>query len=379
MKTNSSTLATLLLGGMLAIAESVFAQAPTCNQVLTPDCLYFPSTRYTFTELERQTTYTDIAGLPRTVKVLLRIPTGAPLPMPVVIWSHGGAEGKDNPRNSLANWSIATAEAGYLTVSIAHTPREVLPNGDISRRLLCQALLPPLDDAACKVFKHLNWDRPHDISAVLTELEGMNAQGPLRGQIDVLKMAVGGHSAGAGGALTVAGALRRFSGDPVNLSDDRPIAFLAFSPQQPGSEGFFDTRFDSAEHSWKYIQKPTLIATGDGDSTCNPGVEPGSCVGDTPFGRRISFGRMPHSGNKYHLYIHDEQTFHTLFALSTSKCSDPRINVNQQKCDEIARWLKSTALAFLDYHVRGEPLALQWLQSDNIVAASRNIAEWQFK
>ena len=46
MKTNSSTLATLLLGGLLAIAQSAFAQAPTCNQVLTQDCLYFPSTRY---------------------------------------------------------------------------------------------------------------------------------------------------------------------------------------------------------------------------------------------------------------------------------------------------------------------------------------------
>ena len=33
MKTNSSTLATLLLGGLLAMAEGAFAQAPTCNQV----------------------------------------------------------------------------------------------------------------------------------------------------------------------------------------------------------------------------------------------------------------------------------------------------------------------------------------------------------
>ena len=79
-----STFAVLLLGGLLVIAESAFAQAPTCNQVLTQDCLYFPSTRYAFTELERLTTYKDAAGALRTVKVLLRIPTAAPLPMPVV-------------------------------------------------------------------------------------------------------------------------------------------------------------------------------------------------------------------------------------------------------------------------------------------------------
>jgi len=372
MKTNSSTLVTLLLGALLAIAQSAFAQAPICDQVLTQDCLYFPGARYQFTELERLTTYQDAAGAPRTVKVLLRIPTGAPAPMPVVIWSHGGAEGKDSPHNSMVEWSIATAEAGYLTVSIAHTPRTI-----DSRRQLCQALLPPLDDATCQVFKYLNWDRPHDIGAVINELEAL-AQGQLRGQIDVLKIAVGGHSAGSGGALMIGGALRRFSGGPVDLSDPRPIAFLAFSPQQPGSDGFFDTSFDNAEHSWKHIERPALVITGDGDSTCNPGVEPGSCIGDTPFGRRIAFGRMP-PGNKYHLYIHDEQAFHTLFELSTDKCSEPRINVNQAKCDEIARWLKSTALAFLDAQVRNDLFALLWLRSDNVVAASRDIAEWQFK
>ena len=240
--------------------------------------------------------------------------------MPVVIWSHGGAEGKDNPHNSMAEWSIATAEAGYSDRQHrAHTAH------DHSRRQLCQALLPPLDDASCQVFKYLNWDRPHDIGAVINELEAL-ARGQLRGQIDVLRIAVGGHSAGSGGALMIGGALRRYSGGPVDLSDPRPIAFLAFSPQQPGSDGFFDSSFDSAEHSWKHIERPALVVTGDGDSTCNPGVEPGSCIGDTPFGRRIAFGRMP-IGNKYHLYIHDEQAFHTLFELSTDKCSEPRINV----------------------------------------------------
>ena len=98
MKTNSSDPGSIAPGRTAGDgAESAFAQAPTCNQVLTQDCLYFPSTRYAFTELERLATYKDAAGALRTVKVLLRIPTAAPLPMPVVIWSHGGADGKDNP------------------------------------------------------------------------------------------------------------------------------------------------------------------------------------------------------------------------------------------------------------------------------------------
>ena len=377
MNRHFSRLSACLLCMALAIPEAVLAQTPASDRGLGLDGLYFPSVRYTFTEFERATTYLDVAGLPRTVNALIRVPTGAPRPLPVVIWSHGGARGKENPRKSLAEWSIVTAEAGFLTVSIAHTPREAPPAGD-SRRRLCQALVPPLDDAACKVFKHLSWDRPHDIRAVVDALERMNAQGELRGQIDVLRIAVGGHSAGSGGALMVAGALRKFGGAPVDLSDPRPVAFLAFSPQQPGSDGFFDTGFKNAEHSWKYITRPVLVATGDGDSTCKPGVEPGSCIGETPFGRRIAFARMP-SGSKYHLYVHDESAFHTLFALGTSKCALPRIDVDQRKCDEIARWLESAALAFLDGHVRGDALALEWLRSDNTVAASRSVVEWLTK
>jgi hypothetical protein len=91
------------------------------------------------------------------------------------------------------------------------------------------------------------------------------------------------------GAQTVAGAKRLFVSPPVDLSDPRPVAFLAFSPQQPGSEGFFDTRFGKPRHSWTDMRRPVLTATGDGDSTCDPGPEPGSCIGDTPFGLAGAF------------------------------------------------------------------------------------------
>jgi hypothetical protein len=45
---------------------------PTCRQSPGPGCLYFPPTRYAFTEIERETVYDDAAGQPRTVRVLLR-------------------------------------------------------------------------------------------------------------------------------------------------------------------------------------------------------------------------------------------------------------------------------------------------------------------
>jgi hypothetical protein len=74
------------------------------------------------------------------------------------------------------------------------------------------------------------------------------------------------------------------------------------------------------------------------------------------------------------LYIHDADAFHAVFALGSQTCVDQ--GVAPAKCDEFVRWLSSSALAFLDGHVRGIPAALQWLQSDRAERASRGIAEW---
>lgn len=365
----------LFVGCLLALLACVpaHAQSPLCSLPPTPDCLYAPPSRHAFTAYERSTSYTDAAGRQRQVKVMLRVPIGAPMPppWPVVVWSHGGADGKGSPAHSMVEWSELTAAAGYLTVSIAHAGRDAA-----SREALCRSPALAINDrATCEQFKYLNWDRPHDIRAVLDELERL-AAGEFRGQIDLRRIAVGGHSAGSGGALTVAGARRIFVDHAVELSDARPIAFLAFSPQQPGSEGFFDTRFQKPSHSWAHIRRPVLAATGDGDSTCNTGVVVQGCVGDTPFGRRIGFQRMPADGNKYELYLHDANAFHTLFELNAGKC--PQLQVPQSFCDDAVRWLSSTALAFLDAHVRqGMPAALQWLHSDRIERASGGVAEWQ--
>jgi hypothetical protein len=370
MKNHLSKVLVAIVSVIFCGTGAIFAQAPTCNQVLMPGCLYFPANQFTFQTTTSQTIYTDNAGLQRTIEFAIRKPTGAPIPMPVVIWSHGGATGKTDPLNSMVEWSETTAEAGYLTISIAHTPRT-----DPERWQLCQSI-GINDPAVCDVFKHLNWDRPFDIRAVISALGQMNQQGEFHGQIGVNHIAVGGHSAGAGGTLSVAGALRNFTGTPVSLADPRPLAFLAFSPQQPGTEGFFDTDFQQPSHSWQPIVRPVLIGTGDGDNSCKPIEEPGNCQGETPYGRRSNFDRMP-PGNKYRIYIHDADTFHTLFELNTGKCAT--LGVNQVKCDEIVRWLRSVGLAFLDSHVRQNVFAHQWLQSNSIEIASQRVAEWSRK
>jgi hypothetical protein len=216
---------------------------------------------------------------------------------------------------------------------------------------------------------------------VLDELERRNVQGALQGLIDLDHIAVGGHSSGASGALTVGGAWRNFTGQPVDLSDpdQRPVAYLAFSPQPPGSEGFFDTDYGRSRHSWWNITKPVLFGTGDGDSTCNPLEEPGSCFGDIPYGRRIAFERRGRSNadDKYLIYFHDADTFHELFDLNTDndKCAGAAL----QKCEEIARTLRSVALAFLDHYLSSDPVALQWLGRNDVEIATGDVAEWSRK
>ena len=125
------------------------------------------------------------------------------------------------------------------------------------------------------------------------------------------------------------------------------------------------------------MQRHAATATGDGDDGCNASDIPGACTGDTPYGRRIGFQRMPASGDKYQLYVHDADAFHMLFELNAKECAEK--NVDAAKCAEIVRWLSSSALAFLDGHVRQLPAALQWLQSNRIEQASGGVAEWQRK
>jgi hypothetical protein len=347
-------------------------QAATCLQQPGPACLYAPDASYGFTAYERVTSYIDQTGGNREVPMTVRVPVGAPAPMPVVIWSHGGADGHLSSTGSMREWSETTARAGYFTIALAHRPRDAT-----SRQALCRAIGTIGAGATCEVFKYLNWDRPHDLREVLDEVDRLAAVGDFAGQIDVTRIAVGGHSAGAGGALTVAGARRNFGGAPLTISDRRPIAFLAFSPQQPGNEGFFDTDFGQPEHSWIDLERPVLVGTGDGDRTCQSGPEPGSCIGEMPYGRRIAFERLPGRSNKAMIYVHDSEAFHTLFALESSRCQT--LGVDVAKCAEMIRWVTAAGLAFLDGQLRRTPGALQWLASDRLQQASDGVAEWRLR
>jgi predicted dienelactone hydrolase len=331
-------------------ADAATGLVPTAACAADPAaCLYLPAPLPLEPVFTTTVVDPDRPGGPRDIPIAIRYSLSAPRPMPVVIWSHGGASGHLNPETSMDQWAITAAEAGYLSVAIAHVPRD-----QASRLALCTSL--GIDATACQTFKFLGYDRPHDISFVIDRVIELAAQDPWTDRIDATRIAVGGHSAGAGGALMVAGALRDIDGVPTAYSDPRPQAFLAFSPQAPGSDGMTETGYAA-------VVRPTLIGTGRGDH--NPP--------DTADGRASVFDLIQ-PGDKARLFIEDADANHMLFELETASCVTPTVPLAE--CEAMRDWIASAGLAFLDAHLRGSAAARAWLASSNVAVASAGVAEW---
>lgn len=305
-----------------------------------------PSSLCTF-EIAEIIDDTRVGGT-RTIPVAAYLPPDPNPPFPVVLLSHGGAEGKTNPVQSLPDWAAPIVSAGYMVVGIAHVPRD-----EASRDALCEEL-GITDPGDCSTFKYLHYDRPYDVKKVLDWLEDpSNSMYPFA---DRERIALLGHSAGAGAAMMIAGASRTYVDEPVVNDDRRVGAFLAFSPQGPGNDGF-------DEHSWDAVNAPSLFGTGLGDISDD---EP-----DAPASRRRPY-ELAASAEKYLLYINDAAAQHGVYTLDLGEpCS-----ADTARCEEFRDWLVSVCLAFLDAVLRERGEAQQWLASDDIVTASGGDAEW---
>ena len=155
----------------------------------------------------------------------------------------------------------------------------------------------------------------------------------------------------------VAGAPRDMNGLRT-LDDKRPVAFVALSPQAPGSDGF------DAEGYGK-VERPTLIVTGRGDH--NPP--------DTADGRASVFDALA-PGDKARLFIEDPAAIHMLFAHEVATCAD---HSTLDHCKVLAAWMRSAVVSFLDAHLRQSPDAIAYTSSDKLARASAGLAEWSLR
>jgi hypothetical protein len=320
---------------------------------MSPVPLLYPSLGLTVDE-HKQLVIVDegrIGQEGRQIPFALYWSSAAATPMPIVVLSHGGAYGKTDARKSMDEWAPLVAEHGYLAVAIAHVPRT-----DLERIVLTMNLGGTLPQ--CAEFKYLGYDRPIDFALVVRELIDRSASPPLAGLIDTGTVGYMGHSSGGGSALMAAGAGREYMpGLGMSFAEHAlPQAFIAMSPQGAGEDGFL-------AESWNAVSRPVLLGTGAAD-------------GDHPHERRDPFEYMP-AGDKYQLWIEDQAAKHTLFEGELDACE--QVTGNLARCEEIRGWLAAAVRAFLDAYLRGDPAAIAYLASGDLVTTSGGVIEWDTK
>ncbi len=211
----------------------------------------------------------------RDVPVRIYEPAAASGRLPVVIFSHGIGEDRD----SYAYIGRALASNGFIAVHVTHagTDKAVLKQGYWK---LYRATKKPE-----------NWrSRPLDVSFVIDQLG-------TRPDVDMSRIAVAGHSAGAFTALALAGA-RGSNGE--SFRDDRVRVIVAMS--MPKIEGL----------SYDDIHIPVLNITGTCDSSL--------IYRTRPRDRRVPF-EQTHATRQYLVTI--DRVNHNTF----SNATDPQHDV----------------------------------------------------
>jgi predicted dienelactone hydrolase len=272
--------------------------------------------------------WTD-AGRERDIPVKIYLPKSGSAPYPVVIFSHGLGGSRDAAEYLGEAW----AEHGYVGIFIQHhgSDSAVWQSSLASGK---EALMSSMKAAANA--KNLI-ARVDDVKFTLDELEKRSKTDPaLKGQLDLSKIALAGHSFGAGTALAIAG--QNFGEGKMNGLDSRIKAAIYLCP--PVGSGKSDP-----DRSYGNIKIPGMLLTGTQD------VSP---IGNTTAEeRRIPFDAMkaPHQylinffgadhavfgGRSFRLTKHGDENFHRMIIEVTTK--------------------------FLNSHLKGDASATHWLDS----------------
>jgi predicted dienelactone hydrolase len=286
-----------------SLTDERYRVAPAASSYVPPPAAYsVDETTETFHDAKRN----------RDVPVRIYLPHGATAPLPVVVFSHGIGEDRD----SYAWLGHALASHGYVSIHVTHagTDRAMLKSGYLK---LYRATK-----------KKVNWvNRPLDVSFVLDQVAS-------RRELDMTRIAVAGHSAGAFTALAMAG--MRPADSSGELADRRVKVAVAMSMPKLGDA--------MPASGYDFITIPVLHMTG----TCD-----GSLIYRTnPRDRRIPF-LATHATSEYLVTFNGVN--HNVFS-----------NVTDEHHQEIA----DVTLAFLDAWLRDDKSARAWLDAGGL--ASRN-------
>jgi len=335
--------------------------------------------------------YTDVIGETRNFSIEVRLPDDANEQTPVVVWSHGGGSGKEDPSLVANGFGELMVTNGFAFVAIAHHPRPFESYESLCQEIgltqdQCRADECTINDDCidfesgicvegyCRYFKPLNWDRPHDVTYLLDRIT--SPDGPLSGRVNPNQLIYAGHSAGAGSSMMLAGAVRNYGTETHLLLDPRPIAFMSGSIQGPEDDGFVPQSYTGegclamAEEPALCLTRPHLVLTGAGDDT----------TGTVAEDRRAAYDLLP-TGDKYLFWNTEEAGRHTLFEYKPDSClsySGPGA-VDPSRCETYLKWQRSAVLAFLDAYIHEDAAAIDYLNSNNIQTLSESAAEWNRK
>ncbi len=279
-----------------------------------------------------------------------KVDAGVAQKFPLIIFSHGAMGAKELGDPLVDHW----VSHGYIVIRPTH--------GD------SLSLLTPEErrKAMFRMRKYVNseavmgqWDdRPADIKFILESLDTIQTKAPvINNRIDRTRIAHGGHSFGAHTAMLLAGLNLKHPtrpGQRVQLDDKRLRCFVMVSPQGPGAT------IDAA--SYNAIKKPALFITGDNDGSPVRGQE--DKAGEW---RRNAYDKAS-PGDKHLLWIKDAH--HDFGGINGRRYpgSGPRN-------DAMVNYVKTTALAMWDAHLKDNATAKAYLKSKTIDEATSGAAK----
>lgn len=269
----------------------------------------------------------------RTVPVKIYFPDKtATGPSPVVIFSHGLGGSREGARYLGEYWS----SHGYISIHVQH----VGSDSSLWQPYVAQGRAKIMESARAGISFTSFINRVGDIKFVLNEIERLNAApGSLKGAFDVNRIAICGHSFGAGTSLTLAGQRYRVGQNDTALNDSRIKAAIYLSPPVM-------LKGRTAAQVYGGITLPGLLMTGTEDTS--------PITQQTAEERRIPYDGISAPHQYLVTFIGGD---HMIFNGATRRAEKPG---DKQMLSEIQR----TTTAFLNAYLRNDAREQKWLDTD---------------